>query len=712
MSTLKSKPGVRLVAGAVAAALYWAGSGVARADDAAAAQPSDDSDSGVQEVIVTARRREESLQEVPVAVSVLSGATLENANVRRVTDFTAMVPNLSVNSGYRQGSLWISLRGIPSVQGGEPPVSVLIDGVQVPGQDFINEELGNLASVQVLRGPQGALYGRGAIGGAILIETQKPTNDLAGNITLDYGNHNDERAIGTISGPLVADVVLGSLTVLGRKTDGFQPNLTTGGYADEGRGINVNGRLLFNLPDDWTIDLNARRQHGVDGASYEYLVTDVTRYDYDNRVAGDVNDPNVTDDHTIYSVSAKIDKKLGPVTLTSISQEAKSDSILRGDGDFSATHGVLQDNRISMNAFNQDLRIASNGDGPLQWMLGGFYQHRRTINYLLETSDPLADPTQYPPDRIWANSNQFDISDAWAVYAQGDYKLPMGFELTVAGRYDRDRRTSYDAFLPPTRTGATFDQFQPSGTLKKDITANANVYVTVGRGFQSGGFNPYADTVALGVSRLYQPETSTNYEIGAKTRWLEGRLTANVAAYHTDFKNQQFFFISVQPFVARDVYNIDKTRINGAELEVNYQVFRDLMVSLSAGSADSVIKQFQGTSLFSGNKSPNSNEYTANASLTYQPRLTDQVTGLLYFDWERRGPMYFDVQNQYNIKPTDTLDGRVGASFGRYQLSFYMRNITDERYPVLFQANAAGPGVHGQLLNMPRQYGLEVKASL
>jgi outer membrane receptor protein involved in Fe transport len=98
--------------------------------------------------------------------------------------------------------------------------------------------------------------------------------------------------------------------------------------------------------------------------------------------------------------------------------------------------------------------------------------------------------------------------------------------------------------------------------------------------------------------------------------------------------------------------------------------------------------------------------------MTYQPRLTEVVTGLLYFDWERRGPMYFDVQNQYNIKPTDTLDGRIGASFGKFQASLYMRNITDERYPVLFQANAAGPGVHGQLLNMPRTFGLELKASL
>ncbi len=94
------------------------------------------------------------------------------------------------------------------------------------------------------------------------------------------------------------------------------------------------------------------------------------------------------------------------------------------------------------------------------------------------------------------------------------------------------------------------------------------------------------------------------------------------------------------------------------------------------------------------------------------PRLTGDITGLAYLDWERRGPTYFDVQNDYGVGPSDTFNGRLGVSFSRYQISAYMRNITDVRYPVLFQANAAGPGVAGQLLNMPRQFGLEVKASL
>jgi iron complex outermembrane receptor protein len=705
MHTYQKRPTVT-VATSIAATLccFLANVAPASADAGAAA---DAPASEVNEVVVTARRREESLQEVPAAVSFISGDQLEVAGVRRVTDLTAMVPNLSINSGYRQGSLWISMRGIASVQGGEPPVAVLIDGVQVASQDFINEELGDIRSVQVLRGPQGAIYGRGAIGGAILIDTELPKDKLTADATLDFGNHHDFRQLVSVAGPLYSDVVLGRLTVLSRSTQGFQPNLTTGENADSGHGLNVSGRLLFNLPDDWTVDLNARRQAGRDGASYEYLVNDVTRYDYDNHTAGDVNDPNVVDDHTIDAVSAKIDKKIGGVTITSITQYADAISRLFGDADFTATHLLLQANRVSSSATNQDLRIASNDDGPFQWLLGGFLQDRTNINKLVETADPLGD---LDPSVLYANSDQYEKSFAWAGYGQASLKLPMGFEVSGAARYDTDRRTSYDALDPATRVHATFSKFQPQGTIKKDITQDMSAYATVGRGFRSGGFNPYADTVTLGVDREYSPETSTNYEVGMKTRWLDGALTANAALFYTDYRNQQFFFISVTP-IARDIYTIDKTTIKGAELELNYTVAKELAISASFGSSDSEIKQFRGSDEFNGNQSPNSYKYTANASVQYTPQITADYSGLVYFDWERRGTINFDVQNQYNVGPKDTFNGRLGVTRGAYQMSVYMRNITDERFPVLFQANAAGPGVHGQLLNMPRQFGVELKAS-
>src|SRR3569833_1162997 len=546
MQTYQKRPAITVVS-TIAATLccFLAKLEPAAADAAAADAPAPE----VNEVVVSAWRREESLQEVPAAVSFISGDQLEVAAVRRVTELTAMVPNLSINSGYRQGSLWISMRGIASVQGGEPPVAVLIDGVQVASQDFINEELGDIRSVQVLRGPQGAIYGRGAIGGAILIDTELPKDHLTGEGTLDFGNHHDFRQMATVAGPIYSDMVLGRFTVISRSTQGFQPNLTTGKYADAGHGLNFSGRLLFNLPDDWTVDLNARRQAGRDGASYEYLVNDVTRYDYKNHVAGDVNDPNVEDDHTIVAVSAKIDKKFDGFTVTSITQYADAISRLFGDADFTAEHNALQNNRVSSSATNQDLRVASNGDGPFQWLIGGFLQDRTNINKLIETLDP---PGPVPP---FVMSNQYEKSFAWAFYSQASIRLPFGFELSGAARYDSDRRTSYDAFNPDpeTRVRATFCKFQPQGTLKKDITQDVSAYATVGRGFRSGGFNPLNDTRTLGVAREYSPETSTNYEVGLKTRWLDGALTANAAAYYTDYRNQQFFFISVTP-IARDIY--------------------------------------------------------------------------------------------------------------------------------------------------------------
>ncbi|WP_198351316.1 TonB-dependent receptor [Flavisphingomonas formosensis] len=655
-------------------------------------------------IIVTARRREEALHDVPVAVSVVSGKSIEAAGIRRVTDLTALVPNLSINSGYRQGSLWISLRGVPSVQGGEPPVTVLIDGVQVPGQDFINEELNDIQSVQVLRGPQGAIYGRGAIGGAILIDTNRPTNDFTGKADLLVGRHNDVRATGVISGPLIQDRVFARLSVLARRTDGLQPNFTTGDYADAGHGFNVGARLLFDLGNGFTIDLNGRHQHGKDGASYEYLVTDANRYDYDT--VGTVNDPNVTDNHTINDISAKIEKVFPGVTLTSITQYARSSSKVFGDTDFTAEHIVLQNNRVTMKAVNEDLRIASNGSGALSWMVGGFFQSREVVNSLLVFGDPKG-PT---PGVVSQDSDQHDKSLAWAVYGQATAKLPAGFELSGAIRYDSDQRKSFDPLQTDTFVRKTFTSVQPQVTLKKVVTDNINIYGTVGKGFRSGGFNPYADTITLGVSRLYKPETSTNYEVGVKTKWLDGRLTLNATYYHTDFKNQQLFFISVTP-VARDIYNIDRTKIDGGELELNYRPASDLTVSASLGISDSRISRFAAAPAVSGNRSPMSYSETGNVSVSYTPKISEKTGLIFYADWDHRGKIYWDAQNDYKTGSADTFNGRIGLSYNSLELSFYMRNITDKRFPVLFQANAAGSGVHGQLLNMPRTYGIEVKAS-
>jgi outer membrane receptor protein involved in Fe transport len=163
--------------------------------------------------------------------------------------------------------------------------------------------------------------------------------------------------------------------------------------------------------------------------------------------------------------------------------------------------------------------------------------------------------------------------------------------------------------------------------------------------------------------------------------------------------------------IARDIYTIDRTTIKGAELEVSYEPVSNLMLTASFGSSDSSIDEFRGTDAFDGNQSPNSYKDTSSASVQWTPPLGNEVSGLFYLDWERRGAIRFDVQNLHGDVAHETLNARVGVKYAdKYQLSGYVRNLTDERFPVLFQADAAGVGVHGQLLNMPRTYGVEVKA--
>ena len=167
----------------------------------------------LEEVVVSARLRDEKLQDVPASISALSGSQLENASAKNLVDVATLLPNFRFTQAYRPGVLQIAMRGIGTVQGGQSPVAVIVDGVQVPEMDFINQELLNVQSIEVLRGPQGALYGRGALVGAILINTKQPTNRISGDFRATYGNADTRQLYADISGPLAGDWLLGKLAV-------------------------------------------------------------------------------------------------------------------------------------------------------------------------------------------------------------------------------------------------------------------------------------------------------------------------------------------------------------------------------------------------------------------------------------------------------------------------------------------------------------------
>ncbi len=674
-----------------------------------AQSPSVDEESRIiAEVTVTARRRQESLQRVPEQITVFTSSDIVNAQITSYQDFANLTPNFQSFENFRKGVFNITVRGIPTVQGGEVPVTVLVDGVQVSGLDFINQDLFDLQNIQVVRGPQGAVYGRGAIGGAILINTLKPADEFEGGVEAAYTSEIDEyRATGSVSGPIVKDVARFRLAASHADREGFIDNSLAGGQCDFVEETIFRGRLLLQPSENLSIDAKANYLDGFTYATCLNFSTDADPFlgDGENWPSDLPRDFKQFDDREIQEYSLKIDYETPLGTLTSATGYQLSESFSPGDVDFGPViQPVFFENPVDVDSWNTDLHFVSKPVNNLRWILGGFFQDRTTENFLVVGIGP---PPIQPP--FFFNSVQEDISKASAVYGELTYEPSDKAELSVALRYDEDKRESQDVTVPGSFIEETFTELQPRASFAYRWNEDLMTYVTIGRGFRSGGFNSLADIQAVGLTdRRFDEETATTYEAGLKGTFMDGLLNVNAALFRTDFDNQQFFFVDTVN-IARVVITFPETRINGAELELNLRPMQGLDLNASLGIADGEVQE-GGTFAPDDVASPNSHEYTFNLTGQHLTSLTRRIDLRTRLDYERRGPIYYDRQNRFRYHETDFLNAFLAFEWGNYTVALFGRNITDERIPTTFFTDGGGPGIHQFFQNLPRRYGLQFRA--
>ena len=664
---------------------------------ASPAQPDDK----IQEVVVTALRTQQTLQDAPASVTVITADTLQNAGVRDLEDVANMVPNFDWSQSFRVGVVNISMRGIDTPQGGEPPVALVVDGVQTPGLEFVNQDLLNISSVQVLRGPQGALYGRGAIAGAVIVTTQEPTDDWTGKVTLDYGNGNTSREIGTIAGPIVPGMLWVQATVLNRYTSGLIQDPFLNEKLDFARSLA--GRLeILAKPDDLTtIDLRGSHSQGYDGASYQERVTDQQIYDFS--ILPEENF-KIAERPEIDQYSVKIDRDTPIGTLTSVTQFAHSVTGTYGDADWTPAPIAVQYNPVSSRAVNQDLRLSGPSDATVQWLVGFFFQRRDDQNYLLVTGQPGGPLSGL----ILDYSNEDASSTAFAGYGQAVVPLPYDLQLTGALRYDVDQRYDNARNVPGSTITADFYALQPKLTLSKKFTDDVSGYIDVGRGFRSGGFNAYLDAIHLGIPREFPKETADNYEIGVKTQWLDHHLSINADFFHTEYKNQQFFFVNISP-PSRDIVTFPQTVMNGGEVEVAWKPAAGLTITDAFGVTDGIITS-SNLPQYNGNHTPFTHNYDNDLSVEYRHTLWQDYDGIIRVDYHRYGNIYYDQTGDFSYDPTNFVNGRIGIETDFGSLAFFGRNITNQRAPQFFSPDAQGLNVNFRIPNQPRTYGVELTA--
>lgn len=684
-----------------------------------------------QGIVVTGLRRSETLQDTPAAVTAFDSQAIQNAGIERPADFIALTPNVNLVETQNAGNAFVIIRGITQNRNSEPSVAVIVDGVQQVNPAQFNQDLFDIEQIEVLKGPQGGLYGRNAIGGAIIIQTKKPTDEFSGNITAGVDNGFGYFLRGGISGPLAENVkfrIAGSWY----DTEGFIPNTFLGEDADPVEDFSLRGNLIVEATDRLTFDLRASVNQLRTQGFYYNIVNDV------NTIAPvRVNNPG-RNDRDIYNVALKVEYAGDNAVLTSISSYDTLSEIVTGDAfNFLPIRESLlfqffgfdinQSQYLNVKAFSQEVRLASPEDGrAFNWMVGGYLidttRYISTGN-LIDTGNGVTavfrSPSTNPlnPQLTFLADGQENF--AWALFANAGYEFSPEFRVDASLRYDRDRREQTTLtpqnFLPvvpgvPTaRSGevrnVVFDDWQPKITLTWEPSTDLTLYGGYSRGFRSGGFNQTGVGAEarragiVGVGDIFQAETADTFELGAKAQLGPVRLAG--AAYTTKSKNG-YFFVFLADSSTQNLGNIPETRINGFELEATAEVLPDFDINAAIGVTDSEIKDFPDASVI-GNEAPQISRYTLNLGAQYAGAISDSVDGLLRVDYRRIGKTWWEPFNTTVRDPVDIVDARAGVTLANgVSITAFAQNLFNEIYNAEFS-----PG--GFVFRArPRRYGVEV----
>ncbi|WP_282134312.1 TonB-dependent receptor [Seonamhaeicola maritimus] len=648
---------------------------------------------GFSGVIGKARKRTGSIQTTPESVTALNAEGIESAGITDISSFSTLVPNLKFNSAQAIGLNFITVRGIPQVRGGDAPLAFVIDGVTIPDPSLLSQELYDLALVEVVKGPQGALYGKNAIGGAVNIYTKDPTNKASNRIKLGMGNGGSFQTQFISSGAIAKDKVFYRFSSQYKNFDGLLTNDILNENVDFMKDINIRGQIKANLSN--RITLSATYQHfKLDGGATYYSVNPTG---FEGEFPGGILNPNPKDGNNIIASDVlgtsdminnygnlKVDFKLGKVKLQSITSLNKVERSTFGDLDFIDLDIFTQGEEAITKTFNQEIRINNtNSDTNFDWSLGGFYQKIEKDIYQNGTEGVDAEfgPAEYDV------ADFINETKTIALFGFVDYKLSDKLTASAGFRYDIDKFNQED-FLFVTKSDRDNNEFQPKISLSYEPSKNVLFYANYGRGYRNGGFN--ADATDL-FNRSFDDETSDNYEFGFKTTTWENRFIFNGSIFSSKLDNQQQYILDLNTFIA-GVYNYKETKVFGFELDTRARLSNYLDVFASFGISDAEIIDGGTTGGTNGNTTDNSN-YNGNKvpfvpvstfgiGLESSFNITDDLKFNGFLNLDRTGKTYWHESNrtEHTTDAYALLNARMGFSFKNWRLDVWGKNLTDKQY--------------------------------
>ena len=699
-------------------AALLASAAMAAIPGAAAAQAPAQGVSVVEELVVTARRREETVKDVPVAVTAVTGERLEATGAADITTLQQSTPNLTVQVARGSNSTLISfIRGVGQqdpLWGFEPGVGLYVDDVYIARPQGAVLDIFDIERMEVLRGPQGTLYGRNTIGGAIKYVTAKIDGEPEMRFKGQLGSYNQRDFIGSAKG-MVSDSLGVGLTWASFDRDGYGTNLTTGAehYNKDVAAARATVEfsptpdLFFRLAGDIVTDRsNPRHGHrevaAFNAANLPIPGGEVLPNVYDTRAgAGDKNRVESRGVSMLGEWSAS-----DSLTFKSISAYRAGETA--GEIDFDTLPAPFLDipARYSDHQFTQELQLLYSGDR--MQAVGGLF-------YLNATAAGAFDTVLSQAALTIATAGHVD-TESWSAFADVSFDLTEALTLSVGGRYTRDEKTgvvyrqNFTGIRSPlfgnplavpglVRSNFTstdsYEKFTPRVSVSYDFGSELTGYASYSQGFKSGGFDMRADAILTPTSRDgYAPETVDSYEAGLKGYFFDRRLSLNTAVFYAQYQDQQVTLQTpVGASIASQVLNVGESHMSGAEVEGVAYLTPDLSANFALGYIKAEFDEYRALNPLTGQVEDfansrvfqNTPEWTGAFSLTYQRDLgaKGKISFIPSASYRSSFSM-FEIPSRLDQGAYWLYDASLvwTSESERYRVGLHGKNLGDETYRI------------------------------
>lgn len=665
--------------------------------------------------VVTARKIEEDVDRVPGSVTVIDGADLADAQVRSVEEAVAGIPNMRLTEFSSRRLSLPYIRGVGSGQG-EPAVTTVIDGVPQLTSSSANLPLVGLDRIEVLRGPQGALYGRNTLGGVMNMVTRRPGSTPSSFAGLTIGDHDLLEFEASFSGPFGDDKGL-TLDFLQSKRSGYTTNTITGNDVDDRNGLFGRAQLYMNPSDDSELRIGVYAEHARDGGFVLAPLTSLKAnpheisQDFEGVAERDVISPSV-----VY-------EKFGADhTLTSITSFTDWEVLETSDFDFTAIDGIRRETAEDQSYFYQELRLTSAEDGAaegtqMRWLAGASLFAADSGRSATNDFRPGGAGIFFPPANVGIDANTGSFDDLGiGLFGQMAWMFDSGLEIAAGLRYDREEKDAdlnqqflvggFPVLDVDRDFDDDFDQISPSLSLRHPAGERGTVYASAAKAFKAGGFNLTAPTGGF----IFDPEEAWAYELGYKHNFDCGA-NLRIAAYQIDWTDMQLSLFD--PMAGGYIDNVGESQSAGLEIEYTTPVADEWDAFASLGISDTEIDEYtDGFALDnSGNSLPFAPDTTLAVGAQYTTDLKEDLQFVLRTTYQSVGDFYYDASN-LGEESYELLDVRAGLRHGDWSLDFFLRNALDEEYfPVAFQANPLDPSQFMAETGAPRTLGFSLRFS-